>query len=160
MKKILMLLVIISLCSIHVFSKEKLKIENKVKYSNQGTKSEARHWSLFINGINIPDVFNKVYCQDQLFIFAQRAAMWGDDGYFKSQEKLIIAESKKTISNEDLKKGWYIGKEKLINTPDTWIYAEWEDKAVFIDYKKINDLINELKLKTMPRQKTDIDSLK
>jgi hypothetical protein len=128
------------------------KIEHNITYSQKGTRSEAKHGHLFINGKELPDVFYMLRSGETAYKFYQRENIWGWDGYFKLEDELIpIKKSPEKITKEDLAKGWYTGKEKLEGTPGNWVYLEWGNGSGFSSLEAIEDLISILNIKKIPR---------
>jgi hypothetical protein len=129
------------------------KIEHKVDYSHKGTRSEARHGYLSVNGENLPDVFTLVRSGDIAYKFYQRSNMWGADGYFPLEKsvKSGIKGSVKEIESAALKQGWYLGKELLKGTPSDWLYTEWKGGSAYVSPDTIKKMTQTLKLKTILR---------
>lgn len=131
-------------------------IEHNVTFSHKGTRSEAKHGHLIINGSEIPDVFTLVFTGERAYKFYQRTHLWGRDGYFPAKSAKIpeIKQSEAEISSESLKKGWYTGKEKLKGTPPCWVYVEWEGGNAFVSPDSIEKMAGALNLKKIQRWKT------
>ncbi|MCU0822171.1 MAG: hypothetical protein MUC95_06830, partial [Spirochaetes bacterium] len=92
------------------------EIEHRITYSRQGTRSEAKHGHLFINGNEVPALFTIIISGKEVFRFHQRTWLWGIDGYFpveKTENACTIKESSAQIGSDLLDKGWYAGKERL-----------------------------------------------
>lgn len=131
-------------------------LEEKVTYSNKGSRSEASHHYLLVNDEAIPDTFWVVWQEGRLYRFHTRKHMWGTDGYvLTNDEAFVIKRSKKTISDADTKRKWYIGKERLQNTPEHWVYVEWKDEAAFVDPIALHWIAKELKLPVISRGDKD-----
>lgn len=126
-------------------------IEHSITYSNKGSKSEAQHGHLFINGKEIPDVFTQISCIDKTYKFYQRKQMWGRDGYFPLDEQAQIKASSAKITDEQIKKGWYTGAEKLDGTPCPWLNVQWEGGSAFVSPDKIEDMAAAENLKPIKR---------
>ncbi len=133
-------------CALH-------KIEHSVTYSNRGTKSEAKHGHLSVNGKELPDVFMSVRSEDATYKFYQRKYRWGKDGYFpyKEKDKTAVKKSAKKISKKELEKGYYTGKELLEGTPGNWLYTEWGDGSCYVSPEAVENMIQDLRLKIIPR---------
>jgi hypothetical protein len=136
-----------------------LKIEHKFTLDREGTRSEARHGNLLINGKAVPDFFWTVVAADQHFVFHQRKNMWGDDGYFPLNLPLNISAAKAGITKDDLTQGFYKGKDKKPGTPADWLYLEWKDGAGFSAPERLIDLIDFFVLAPIPRSVTGLDDL-
>ncbi len=129
-------------------------MEHRITYSHKDTRSESKHGHLFINGVEIPDVFTLVISRDGAYRFHRRQQLWGMDGYFpaeKAADIFTVKESSTGIGAEATSRGWYEGKEKLAGTPDEWLYVEWEEGSVFLSPDKIKDFVSARNLKTIPR---------
>jgi hypothetical protein len=114
-------------------------LDEKITYSNKGTRSEASHHDLLVNGKAIPDTFRLVWQEGRLYRFHQRRHIWGSDGYVPLREAPAgIPQSDKTISDQDTKRKWYLGSARLIDTPLHWAYVEWEGGAAFVDPIMLN----------------------
>ncbi len=134
------------------------KLQNTVHtvtYTHKGSRSEAEHGHLFINDVEIPDVFTRVISNDIEYRFYQRKYLWGKDGYFpvSETERKQIKTSSKQITIQDLNQGWYTGKERLEGTPETWFYAEWYNGSAFTDPEEAVKMIKALDLQIIPRWK-------
>ncbi len=131
-------------------------LEEKVTYSAQGSKSEAAHYYLLVNDKAIPDTFRVVWQEGRLYRFHQREHMWGTDGYaLVKEDDFKIAESDKTITQDDITRKWYLGKARLKDTPSHWVFVDWVDGCAFVDPIRINQLAEELKLTEIPRSTMD-----
>ncbi len=127
------------------------RLEEKILYSNKGSRSEARHHYLVLDHHDIPDVYSLVYQEGQVYRFLQREHPWGDDGYFPVPEKLEIAQSSHSISDQEIMRKYYTGKKRKAGTPDHWLYVEWKDGAAFMDAVVVQEFAEEKKLPTIPR---------
>jgi len=130
------------------------EFEHRIEYSSKGTRSEAKHGYLYLNGDKIGDYFTLIIYNDEAYKFFQRDHRWGKDGYFpnkaiKTDEKTGV--SKEEITSEVLDRGWYEGNEKLKSTPPYWIYAEWQSGSAFVSIEKIREMADALGLKKIPR---------
>jgi hypothetical protein len=137
-----------------------LKIEHKVTVDNEGSRSEARHGYLLLNGKAMPDFFWTVVAANQHFIFHQRKNMWGDDGYFPLKVAVDIGTAKVKFTKDDLKQGYYMGKDKKPGTPANWLYLEWKNGAGFCAPDRLVELIDDLALVPIPRSTSALDDLK
>lgn len=124
-----------------------------VTYTNKGSRSEAKHGHLFINDIEIPDVFTRVISSDIEYRFYKRKYLWGKDGYFpvKESETKQIKNTSNQITIKDLEKGWYTGKERRTGTPETWFYTEWDNGSAFVDPETVLKMTKVLDLQKIPR---------
>lgn len=127
-------------------------VDEKVTYSNKGSKSEAAHWYLLVDKKAIPDTFSLVWQEGRLYRFHQRQHLWGIDGYAPvKDDSFIIPASNKTITQDDITRKWYLGKARMKDTPGHWAYVEWQNSAAFVDPVAINTLAEKLKLIEIPR---------
>lgn len=138
---------------------EIIKISDEVQvlrfYGAKGTRSESRHHYLEIEGKRVPDVFSKLVYKDLSFTFAFRNNLWGDDGYLRSGDS-PIPHSPSPVSAEQLKKGWYEGREQLEGTPENWAYGEWKNGGLFAAPEKLSEAADSLKLPILPREGSDM----
>ncbi|NLB83122.1 MAG: hypothetical protein GX791_02625 [Synergistaceae bacterium] len=138
---------------------EIIRISDEVQvlrfYGAKGTRSESRHHYLEIEGKRIPDVFSKLVYKDLSFTFASRHYLWGDDGYFRSGDS-PIPHSPSPAPTEQLEKGWYEGRKKLVGTPENWVYGEWKDGGIFAAPEKLSEAADSLKLPILPRDTSGI----
>lgn len=153
MRKMWLLMVLCVVIISNVISDVPLPLlEEKVTYSNKGSRSEASHHYLVVNDEAIPDTFWLVWQEGRLYRFHTRQHMWGTDGYvLTNEEKYSVKKSKKVVSDTDLQRKWYVGKEWLQNTPDHWVYVEWLDGAAVVDPIALSALAKELKLPVISR---------
>lgn len=112
-------------------------------FSARGSRSEARHHFLKIEGYSVPDVFLRLKYGKYTFTFNARNNQWGDDGYLRSPG-FEISPSSDLLSEELRKTGWYEGRERLEGTPENWIYGEWENSAVFSAPEKLTEAVKTL----------------
>jgi len=130
------------------------KIEHTITYSREGTRSEARHGHLTINGNEIPDIFNIVICGKEAYKYYQRRNIWGRDGYFPIDLWAItneLSESDKEITDKAVTLGWYRGVKRLKNTPRNWIYVEWSKGRAFVSPDKTKKLSKAFSVKKISR---------
>ena len=130
----------------------KIRISHDVSYRNKGSRSESRSGYLTIEGISLPDCFSLVIVDGKSYVFLQRKQRWGRDGYFPEEDQKKYAEhSNEEISDSDLKRGWFNADGIMKNIPNGWIFVEWESGSAVVMPSKISEMINEKKLKTLPR---------
>ena len=124
-------------------------------YSARGTRSEARHHYLEIEGERIPDVFSKVIYKGLSFTFGSRKYTWGDDGYLRGPDAAVPG-SASPVPGEQLERGWYEGGEILKGTPENWIYGEWKAGALLAAPEKLGQAVETLDLPVLPRDASGI----
>jgi len=124
-------------------------------YSARGTRSEARHHFLEIEGERIPDAFSKVVYKGLSFTFRSRKYTWGDDGYLRGSDSEVPG-SPSPISEEHLERGWYEGGEILEGTPENWLYGEWKGGTLLAAPEKLGQAVETLDLPVLPRDASGI----
>ncbi|MBL3540013.1 hypothetical protein [Aminivibrio sp.] len=127
-------------------------------YSARGSRSEARHHYIEIEGFLVPDVFSRLKYKDFPFEFISRQNHWGDDGYVLAGE-LVVPESPSAVAEEQLEKGWYEGPERLSGTPGNWVWGTWEGGSLFAAPEKLAEAAKELKLPLLPRDGSPFQEL-
>lgn len=121
-------------------------------YKNKGTRSESIHGGLVIADYVIPEKFKKISYNGKAYGWEYKSQEWDSSGYMP-KEYVEIEESQKIISTEMLKKGFYLGTERLKNTPDNWIFVSWgKDKNAFVSWKQIDALVKEYNVSTLDRE--------
>ncbi len=136
-------------------------VKHYKKYSHKGTKSEARHGFLEINGKNIPDVFRYVKTNQGEYKFFQRTNMWGNDGYHpikKSEIKIKTINGQ--MSEAAIKNKYYIASYKFKNTPANWIFVAWDKEKAFVSPEKLFGFIKIFNLKKISRMTNDLSNNK
>ena len=135
-------------CNSTVHTENSAVLQHNIKYSNKGTRSEARHGFLVTDtGVRIPECFTYVSDNKQGYTYLERKNPWGDSGYFPAVENKAVSVSSKQISPEDIKRGWYKSSVKFSGTPGSWLYGESESGSYFFDAGSVDDLITNEKLK-------------
>ncbi|SHE35691.1 hypothetical protein SAMN02745206_00185 [Desulfacinum infernum DSM 9756] len=126
------------------------KIDHYLTYTNKGTRSEARHGHLVVNGKEIPWCFDRVAAAGRSFSFRVRTNLWGDDGYFPDASPWSERTARTDIAPSELTRGYYVGDERLSGTPSSWIFVEWSGKgakrSAFVDPLMIERLIQDFKI--------------
>lgn len=126
-------------------------LDEKTTFSNQGSKSEARHHYLLVDGAAIPDTFWFVHQEGRSYRFRQRQYLWGEDGYVPVQEDFKAKASNKDIQPEDTQRKWYEGPERLLDTPGHWVYLEWTGGCAYADPVALQALAEHFKLPRITR---------
>lgn len=127
-------------------------------YSARGSRSEARHHYIEIEGFSVPDVFSQLKYKDFPFVFISRQYHWGDDGYVRAGE-LAVPESTSAVAEELLERGWYEGAERLSGTPGNWIWGAWKGGSLFAAPEKLAEAAKELNLPPLPRDGSPFSEL-
>jgi len=130
-------------------------IEGRTVYSNQGTRSEARHHYLYVRDRAVPDTFELVWQEGRLYRFVQRDHTWGDDGYLSVPSDIHIVRTDRVLSDEDARRKFYDGNERLDGTPEHWAYVEWKGGRAFVDPIALWNLVESKRLKPIPRMILD-----
>lgn len=113
-------------------------------YSAKGTRSEARHGHLRINGKEVPKAFSCVAYGGRSYSMRYRSNLWGADGYHPDSPARLPLESSAPVSRTALARGYYLGSERLSGTPSTWIFVRWDkEKAAFAAPDKLPVLIRD-----------------
>jgi len=129
-------------------------VEHYVKYSNKGTRSEARSGYLKVNGFIVPDNFVTVVAGGNIYHFYMRKYMWGNDGYFpdkNSDAAALCPAIERILSSEELARGWAIVDGWPINTPSQWIYVIWKNGSAVVAPEKIDEFIKRNNIVPLPR---------
>jgi len=130
-------------------------LSHSIQYTSKGSKSEARHGYLFLEGEKVPDVFSfiaSISVAECSFKFKQRVHKWGLDGYHPSKTDLE-KKIKFTSGTTNFKKKYYLGKIKYKNTPEDWFFVEWDNQTAFVASDYLFKFINAFKLKDISRRK-------
>ena len=130
----------------------------KIRYSHEGTRSEARSYYLFYGDKALPDLFDQVMAGGKVYFFASRSEIWGDDGYLLTTDKLDLPVGG-TFTEEDAAQGWYYFPFLKEGTPAGWIYAKRGDLQLFIDPERMDDSLTGFGLEPLPRSTALMDTL-
>ncbi len=135
-------------CNSTVYTENSALLQHNIKYSNKGTRSEARQGFLVTDtGLRIPECFTYIADNRQGYTYLERKNPWGDSGYFPVTENKAPTVSNKQIPPEILQRGWYKSSAQFSGTPGTWLYGESESGSYFFDAANVQDLIVNEKLK-------------
>ena len=122
-------------------------VSHDITYTAKGTRSEARHGHLFVNGWEVPWAFARVSCGPTSYVLRFRSQMWGDDGYWPEVPVYTPPEGSAPIAAENLAKGYYLSYQRRAGTPADWIWVQWgKDKGAFVAPDRIDDLLREEKI--------------
>lgn len=122
-------------------------VSHEITYSAKGTRSEARHGHLLVDGIEVPWVFSRVVCGPTFYVLQFRGNLWGDDGYWPDASASAPSEAGTQIPVGSLKKGYFLSSKRLAGTPAGWIWVQWgSDKAAFVAPDRLEQLIREEKI--------------
>lgn len=134
---------------------KKPHIEHWIKYSNKGTRSEARSGYLKVDGYVVPDNFMTVIVDGKTYNFYMRKYIWGNDGYFPDNDADIQAlcpHLQEALTNEQIIQGWAMVKGRPFNTPDNWIYVIWKDGTAVVSPEKLNEFVEKNRIPPLPRR--------
>ncbi len=128
-------------------------INHHQTYTAKGTRSEASHGHLVVNERELPWIFNKIAHNGVSYSMHYKKHAWGADGYQRDTLPFKPQVTSKTITKEQLNRGYYINNKRLKQTPTNWIFVQWQ-KSAFVHPNKIDYLIKEYKIsqKQTPNQ--------
>ncbi|SMC17544.1 hypothetical protein SAMN02746041_00339 [Desulfacinum hydrothermale DSM 13146] len=150
MKRVVSVLILLLAAMGAACAARAVTVEHYLTYSNKGSRSEARHGHLKINGKEIPWCFDWLVADGRSFSFHTRMNLWGDDGYFPDASPPPEKVSRTKVPRAALARGYYVGDERLSGTPSSWIFVGWQAQGVqqsaHVDPMKIEVLIEDLHL--------------
>jgi hypothetical protein len=117
------------------------KVTHKIKYENQGTRSEREDGYLYVDNYIIPDLFTFIQFQNDAYSFAINTKRFGKTGYHLSEVKNFEVDSTDLTINEK-ENGWYLGRKLKPGVSSCWTYVEWNGGAAFINTEKIEKIIS------------------
>jgi hypothetical protein len=124
---------------------------HRVTYSAKGTRSEARHGHLEIEGYALPDVFTELSYQEVGVSFYSRSHLWGDDGYWPDARVSLPEQEGPPLSEEAKERGWILADKVPADIPEEWVWVKWKDGSAFVDAESLKDFINEMELPLLQR---------
>ena len=83
-------------------------VSHEITYTAKGTRSEARHGHLFVDGRDVPWVFSRVVCGETSYRLRFRSNLWGDDGYWPEVPAYTPPEEGTPLAAESLEKGYFL----------------------------------------------------
>lgn len=126
-------------------------IEHYLTYTAKGTRSEARHGHLVVDGQELPWAFSTVTCGAQTFSLHLRTHLWGTDGYFPEATSRVIPADEHPVSEASLARRYYLGDRRKAATPENWIFVTWPDGgAAFVAPDAIDALIRDRDIPVQP----------
>jgi hypothetical protein len=129
------------------------QVEHELTYTAKGTRSEARHGHLKIDGQEVPWAFSQIVVGDAAYRLRSRTEMWGDDGYHPDPSVPRPSESPLEMSEEAAAQGYYCGSKRLRGTPENWLYVKWCGQSAFVAADRIGRLIEDYRI---PIQAADV----
>ena len=127
-----------------------IQVKHDISYDKKGTRSERRNGELFVNGVQIPPVFESVTVDDKSFVLITRPHAFGDHGYFPSPDRIPSESSADTITKDQLEIGYYTGIKRYKNTPQNWFQVKWDSTGAFIDSARIKEVMSMEPFKSLP----------
>lgn len=129
------------------------KVGYSITFSREGTRSEARHHHLLINGRPVPEVFQSLTVNGRYFVFMQRSMLWGDDGYvLVEKDPESGEENTEELTEEEKKVGWSVTEKRKKGTPSDWCRVETGDMVAYVDPGHLDDFAAFFRLKRLPRE--------
>jgi len=122
-----------------------------VTYSAKGSRSEARHGFIGIEGYTVPDVFTSLVYKGIGVTFSSRSYHWGDDGYWPSAKVAVPEVEGPSLSETDKETGWKITDKRPAGLPENWVYVEWEEGAAFVAPDRLKDFVDAMQLPLLER---------
>ncbi len=130
-------------------------INHHLTYTAKGTRSEAQHGHLVLNGKELPWVFNKIAHNGVSYSMRYKKHAWGTDGYQRDTTPFEPQVTTQMITKQILKQGYYINNKYLKGTPKNWIFVQWQ-KSAFVHPTKIYYLIKEHKISQKQKSNQNI----
>lgn len=126
------------------------RVEHEITYTAKGTRSEARHGHLKIDGQEVPWAFSQIAVGGAAYRLRFRTEMWGDDGYHRDPSAVLPPESPLEMSEEAAAQGYYCGSQRLRATPANWLYVRWDGRSAFVAADRIGRLIEDFGIPIHP----------
>lgn len=122
-------------------------ITHEITYTAKGTRSEARHGHLFVDGREVPWVFSRVACEPSSYVLRFRSHLWGDDGYWPEVPVYTPPDGGAPLLPDSLDKGYALSFRRPAGTPADWIWVQWgKNQGAFVAPDRIEDLLREEKI--------------
>ncbi len=128
-----------------------------VTYSAKGTRSEARHGFIEIEGYTVPDVFTSLVYRGTGVTFSTRSYHWGNDGYWPDATAAMPGEEGPALSEKDKETGWKIAEKRPSGLPEDWVYVKWNDGSAFVAPDRLEDFVKKMKLPLIPREGSPLE---
>jgi len=126
-----------------------------VTYTAKGTRSEARHGYVEIEGYMVPDIFVCLSYRDEAVVFLTRSNLWGDDGYWPSLEVVLPEKRGAPLTVKEKIKGWRISQDVPSNLPGDWVFVKWKNGSACVSAKKLKNFAETMDLPTITREGTE-----
>ncbi len=124
---------------------------HRITFSAKGTRSEARHGFIEVEGYTLPDVFTEVVYRGIGVGFRTRSHMWGDDGYWPDARVSLPEEKGPALSAEARERGWAMTDETPEKLPENWAFVKWKDGSAFVTADCLKDFVEEMELPLLER---------
>ncbi len=122
-------------------------VSHEITYTAKGTRSEARHGHLFVDGREVPWVFSRVACGESSYRLRFRSNLWGDDGYWPEVPAYAPPEEGTFLPAASLKEGYFRSLGRPAGTPADWIWVQWgKGQAAVVAPDRIEQLIEAEKI--------------
>jgi hypothetical protein len=132
-------------------SSQTVEVNHFLTYSAKGTRSEARHGHLIVNGKEMPWAFKQIAVNGKSYSLHFRSNLWGDDGYHPDGVVLVPEKGDETVASETLEKGYWLGAERPENIPQHWLFVTWGQRSsAFVAPGAIDKLIKEQDIPVAP----------
>jgi hypothetical protein len=124
---------------------------HRISYSAKGSRSEARHGYIEIEGYTVPDVFEEIVYRGVGIGFRTRSHLWGDDGYWPDACVSLPEEKGPSLTAEDRERGWIVTDMTPGDLPEEWVFVKWEGGSAFVAAEALKDLVDEMQLPILER---------
>lgn len=95
---------------------------------------------LYVGNYAVPDIFTFIQQKNRAYTFLVNTKKSMRTGYFPT-EPVNMKPNEKDITAEELGRGWYLGPGKKQNTPECWIYVQWNGGTAFINPQQISSIL-------------------
>ncbi|MFP4481454.1 MAG: hypothetical protein ACLFN0_01510 [Thermovirgaceae bacterium] len=122
-----------------------------ITYSAKGSRSEARHGHIEIEGYTLPDVFTGLVYRGVGVGFRTRTYQWGNDGYWPDARVSLPGEEAPPLAAEARERGWTVSGGTPADFPDEWIHVKWKDGSAFVAADRLKDFVAKMDLPLLRR---------
>ncbi len=127
------------------------QIDYYLSFSAKGTRSEARHGHLVVDGQEIPWAFKRIAFEGKSYSLHSRSYLWGDDGYHPDEPPLVQEKGSHTVSPATLARGYWLGAKRPQNIPGNWFFVTWGKRSsAYLVPHAVDTLIKEQKIPVAP----------
>ncbi len=136
--------------SVPVWALVPITLDHTITYTAKGSRSEAQHGHLWVDGEELPKVFTRVSRGQLSYRLHQRQNLWGADGYHPETPAVLPTASSDVMPIIARERGYYLGEKRLKDTPEDWLCVEWgQSQRAFVAPKSIENFIATHKLRPM-----------